>query len=66
MQPMVFESAQCYICNEVYKGRFSDPVFFCHKHKQDEIDFHQSLPEGRLTKEQKQQRLLYARRWKGK
>ena len=66
MQPRIFESAECYICGEVYKGKFRNPVFFCNRHRQDEIDFHQSLPDKRLTKDQKAQRLLYARRWKGK
>ena len=66
MQPRIFESAECYICGEVYKGKFRNPVFFCDKHKRDEIDFHQCLQAGRLTKDQKAQKRLYENRWKGK
>jgi hypothetical protein len=64
MNAKVFESAQCYICDEVYKGKFSDPVIFCHRHKPDEVDFHQSLQAGALTKDQKTQKRLYEKRWK--
>lgn len=64
MKERVFESAECYICGEVYKGRFSHPVFFCDKHRRDEINFHQSLQDGPLTKEQKAQKRLFEKRWK--
>lgn len=64
MMPNIFESAQCYICNQVYKGHFDAPVIFCHLHRPDEVDFHQSLQAGPLTKDQKAQRRLYENRWK--
>jgi hypothetical protein len=64
MMPQVFESAQCYICDEVYKGPFCDPVIFCHRHRRDEVDFHQSLQAGKLSKDQKAQKRLYEKRWK--
>jgi len=65
MDERVFESAECYICDEVYKGKFSSPVIFCHRHKPDEVDFHQSLQAGPLSKDQKAQKRLYEKRWKG-
>jgi len=64
MQPKVFESAQCYICDEVYHGHFDAPVFFCHRHRSDEVDFHQSLQSGPLSKDQKAQKRLYEKRWR--
>lgn len=64
MGPQIFESAQCYICDEVFKGNFRSPVFFCHKHDRDEVNFHQSLQAGPLTKDQKAQKRLYEKRWK--
>jgi hypothetical protein len=30
-----------------------------------EVDFHQSLQEGKLSKDQKVQKRLYEKRWKG-
>jgi len=64
MNDPVFESAQCYICDEVIKGRFASPVIFCHRHQRDEVDLHQSMPE-KPSKADKALAREYAKRWKG-
>jgi hypothetical protein len=58
-----FFEATCFICRAVTKGRFRDRWNYCALHKRDEIDFLQSLPDGKLTTEQKQLRMIYRRRW---
>lgn len=60
---MKFLKSTCWICGEVKTGEFNDNRHICERHRQDEIDFLSALPEGRLTREQKEQRAIYRRRW---
>ena len=58
-----FLKSTCMICGDVKLGECDSQFHFCGRHRQDEIDFLQSLPDGKLTKEQKAQRAIYRRRW---
>jgi hypothetical protein len=60
----------CFICGHVETATtrgFSDAGMYCGKHLNDEIEFHQALPErNRMSKEHKALERIYAKRWKGK
>ena len=61
-----FTTSTCWICGEIAQGKFKDNSHICGKHRQDEIDFLGSLPDKKLTREQKEQRAIYRRRWQKK
>lgn len=64
MKKPEYPSSQCMICGDVRVKWTNQRTFYCDKHERDEIEFHESLPERtRMTKDQKAQERLYAKRW---
>jgi hypothetical protein len=52
----------CYICGVVEHGRFPNPRFWCNRHRRDEIDLYQAMPE-KPSKEDRALARIYAKRW---